>query len=236
MLIVQMVNVSKVYENGVAALEDISVNIKRGEFVFLIGQSGAGKTTFIKLLFREELPTTGQIFVGGRSIQRLSRKEISVLRRNIGVVFQDFKLLADQSVFDNVAFAMIVTGCSREEIELRVPEVLELVGLGQKMHAMPNQLSGGEQQRVAIARAIVNKPMIIIADEPTGNLDPETSWGLMKLFNEINQGGTTILMATHARDIVDVMKKRVLTLENGRLVRDETGGGYDETENNQLLP
>ncbi|MGI6065830.1 MAG: cell division ATP-binding protein FtsE [Bacillota bacterium] len=233
---VQMVNVSKVYENGVAALEDISVNIKRGEFVFLIGQSGAGKTTFIKLLFREELPTTGQIFVGGRSIQRLSRKEISVLRRNIGVVFQDFKLLADQSVFDNVAFAMIVTGCSREEIELRVPEVLELVGLGQKMHAMPNQLSGGEQQRVAIARAIVNKPMIIIADEPTGNLDPETSWGLMKLFNEINQGGTTILMATHARDIVDVMKKRVLTLENGRLVRDETGGGYDETENNQLLP
>jgi cell division transport system ATP-binding protein len=235
-LIVQMVNVSKVYENGVAALEDISVNIKRGEFVFLIGQSGAGKTTFIKLLFREELPTTGQIFVGGRSIQRLSRKEISVLRRNIGVVFQDFKLLADQSVFDNVAFAMIVTGCSREEIELRVPEVLELVGLGQKMHAMPNQLSGGEQQRVAIARAIVNKPMIIIADEPTGNLDPETSWGLMKLFNEINQGGTTILMATHARDIVDVMKKRVLTLENGRLVRDETGGGYDETENNQLLP
>lgn len=234
-MIVQMFNVSKVYENGVAALKDVTVNIKRGEFVFLIGQSGAGKTTFIKMLFREELPTAGQILVGGRSIQRLSRKEISILRRNIGVVFQDFKLLTDQTVFDNVAFAMKVTECSRKEIEQRVPEVLELVGLEKKVDVMPNQLSGGEQQRVAIARAIVNKPMIIIADEPTGNLDPETSWGLMKLFNEINQGGTTILMATHARDIVDVMKKRVLTLESGKLVRDETGGGYDEAENDKLL-
>lgn len=225
-MIIQMYNVSKVFENGVTALSDISVNIEIGEFVFLIGQSGAGKTTFIRLLFREELPTNGQILVGGRSINRLSRKEIAVLRRNTGVVFQDFKLLTDRTVYDNVAFAMKVTECSREEIDRRVPEVLEMVGLESKMKAMPNELSGGEQQRVAVARAIVNKPLMIIADEPTGNLDPETSWGLMQLLEKINQGGTTVIMATHAKNIVDEMKKRVLTLENGRLIRDEIGGGY----------
>ena len=234
-MIIQMLGVSKVYDNGLPALADINVNIRKGEFVFLIGQSGAGKTTFIKMLFREEQPTGGQIIVGGRSISRLNRREISILRRKIGVVFQDFKLMPDHNVFDNVAFALKVTECPHGEICPRVEEVLELVGLSGKMQALPHELSGGEQQRVAIARAIVNKPMMIVADEPTGNLDPETSWELMRLLEDINQMGTTILMATHAKDIVDNMKKRVLTLENGRLVRDEIGGGYDEDKNRRLL-
>lgn len=233
-MIIQMSGVSKSYDNGVSALKDINISIEKGEFVFLIGQSGAGKTTFIRLLFREELPTAGQIMLGGRSISRLSRKEVSVLRRNIGVVFQDFKLLPNLSVFENVAFAMRVTECAKNDIFQRVPEVLELVGLSDKRDALPAQLSGGEQQRVAVARAIVNKPMVLIADEPTGNLDPENSWGLMKLLNEINKSGTTVLVATHAKDIVDVMRKRVLVLEKGKLVRDDTGGGYDENKNNKL--
>ncbi|ATW28629.1 cell division ATP-binding protein FtsE [Candidatus Formimonas warabiya] len=232
---IQMVGVSKLYQNGVAALHDINIHIEKGEFVFLIGQSGAGKTTFIRLLFREELPSTGQIMVGGRSIIRLNRKEIAILRRNIGVVFQDFRLLPNLNVYENVAFAMRVTECAKNDISRRVPEVLDLVGLGHKSGSMPAQLSGGEQQRVAIARAIVNKPMVVIADEPTGNLDPETSWDLMRLLNEINKTGTTVLVATHARDIVDVMRKRVLALENGRMMRDDTGGGYDENKNNGLL-
>lgn len=235
MLIIQMSGVSKSYENGVSALQDININIDKGEFVFLIGQSGAGKTTFIRLLFREELPTTGQIMMGGRSIIRLSRKEVAVLRRNVGVVFQDFRLLPNLSVYENVAFALRVIECSNNDICQRVPEVLDLVGLGHKSGNLPSQLSGGEQQRVAVARAIVNKPMMLIADEPTGNLDPETSWGLMRLLSEINKAGTTVLVATHARDIVDVMKKRVLVLENGILVRDDVGGGYDEDKNNRLL-
>lgn len=234
-MIIQMLNVSKVYENGVTALNDITMNIKKGEFVFFIGQSGAGKTTLIRLLFREELPTSGQIVVGGRSIVRLSRRDVAVLRRNIGVIFQDFRLLPDQTVFDNVAFAMRVTECTKSEIALRVPEVLEMVGLSQKSSAMPNELSGGEQQRVAVARAIVNKPMMIFADEPTGNLDPENSWELMKLLYRINQEGTTVLMATHARDIVNLMKKRVLTLEHGKIVSDEVGGGYHEIKNSGIL-
>jgi len=226
-LIIQMLGVSKVYDNGLPALSDISVNIAKGEFVFLIGQSGAGKTTFIRMLFREVQPTTGQIIVGGRSIIRLNRRDISTLRRKIGVVFQDFKLMPDHNVYDNVAFALIVTECPRREIPARVEEVLEMVGLSGKAQALPHELSGGEQQRVAVARAIVNRPMMIVADEPTGNLDPDTSWELMKLLEDINAMGTTILMATHAKDIVNRMNKRVLTLENGRLVRDEIGG-YDE--------
>jgi cell division transport system ATP-binding protein len=234
-LIIQMVDVSKSYENGVSALQDININIEKGEFVFLIGQSGAGKTTFIRLLFREELPTTGQIMIGGRSIIRLSRKEIAILRRNIGVVFQDFRLLPNLNVYENVAFALRVTECPTSYIRQRVPEVLEIVGLSHKSSAFPAQLSGGEQQRVAIARAIVNKPMMLVADEPTGNLDPKISWELMKLLNEINKAGTTVLVATHARDIVDVMRKRVLVLEKGRLIRDDMGGGYDEAKNNRLL-
>lgn len=234
-MIIQMSGVSKSYENGVSALKDININIDKGEFVFLIGQSGAGKTTFIRLLFREELPTAGQIMMGGRSIIRLNRKEVAILRRNIGVVFQDFRLLPNLTVYENVAFALRVTECSKEEISHRVPEVLALVGLDHKSGALPSQLSGGEQQRVAVARAIANKPMVLIADEPTGNLDPENSWGLMRLLNEINKAGTTVLVATHARDIVDVMKKRVLVLENGVLVRDDIGGGYGEDKNNRLL-
>ncbi len=234
-MIIQMAGVSKLYQNGVSALQDINVSIEKGEFVFLIGQSGAGKTTFIRLLFREELPTSGQIMVGGRSIIRLSRKEISVLRRKIGVVFQDFRLLPNLSVYENVAFALRVTECPSKYISQRVPEVLDLVGLSHKSSSFPNQLSGGEQQRVAIARALANKPMVLIADEPTGNLDPDTSWELMKLFLEINKEGTTVLVATHARDIVNEMKKRVLVLEKGKLVRDEVGGGYHEDQNDGLL-
>lgn len=234
-MIIQMSGVSKVYKTGVPALQDININIEKGEFVFLIGQSGAGKTTLIRLLFREELPTAGQIMLGGRSIIRLSRKEVAILRRNIGVVFQEFRLLPNLSVYENVAFALRVTECAKGDICRRVPEALDLVKLSHKSTALPSQLSGGEQQRVALARAIVNKPMVLIADEPTGNLDPETSWNLMRSLNEINQSGTTILVATHARDIVDVMKKRVLALENGRLVRDDLGGGYGEDQNNRLL-
>lgn len=234
-MIIQMSGVSKSYKTGVAALKDININIDKGEFVFLIGQSGAGKTTMIRLLFREELPTAGQIMLGGRSIIRLSRKEVSVLRRNIGVVFQDFRLLPNLSVYENVAFALRVTECTKGDICSRVPEALDLVGLSHKSTALPSQLSGGEQQRVALARAIVNKPLVLIADEPTGNLDPETSWSLMKLLEEINKAGTTILVATHAKDIVDVMKKRVIVLENGSIVRDDLGGGYDEDQNSGLL-
>lgn len=234
-MLIQMSGVTKVYHNRVTALENININIDKGEFVFLIGQSGAGKTTFIRLLFREEMPTNGQIVVGGRSISRLSRKDISILRRNIGIVFQDFKLLPELDVFDNVAFAMRVTEQDKSLINKRVPEVLEMVGLTSHIHSKPHQLSGGEQQRVALARAIVNDPMLLIADEPTGNLDPETSWGLMKLLHEINKKGTTIIMATHARDIVDVMRKRVITLEHGQLVRDTVGEGYDENRNDRVL-
>jgi cell division transport system ATP-binding protein len=234
-LIIQMSNVTKIYENGVVALDNINVNIEKGEFVFLVGQSGAGKTTFIRLLFREEMPTTGQILLDGRSIVRMSRRDVAFLRRQLGIVFQDFKLLPRLNVYDNIAFAMRVTECSPAEIKLRVPEVLELVGLKSKIQAMPHQLSGGEQQRIALARAIVNKPMLVYADEPTGNLDPENSWQLVELLHEINKRGTTIIMATHARDIVNAMKKRVILLKNGRIIRDVAGGGYDEIKNNRLL-
>ncbi|MGI6713192.1 MAG: cell division ATP-binding protein FtsE [Bacillota bacterium] len=232
---IQMSNVTKIYENGVVALDNINVNIEKGEFVFLVGQSGAGKTTFIRLLFREEMPTTGQILLDGRSIVRMSRRDVAFLRRQLGIVFQDFKLLPRLNVYDNIAFAMRVTECSPAEIKLRVPEVLELVGLKSKIQAMPHQLSGGEQQRIALARAIVNKPMLVYADEPTGNLDPENSWQLVELLHEINKRGTTIIMATHARDIVNAMKKRVILLKNGRIIRDVAGGGYDEIKNNRLL-
>lgn len=234
-MIIQMSNVTKIFESGVVALDNINVNIEKGEFVFLVGQSGAGKTTFIRLLFREELPTTGQILVDGRSIVRMSRRDVAFLRRQLGIVFQDFKLLPRLNVYDNIAFAMRVTECSPAEIKHRVPEVLELVGLKSKIKAMPHQLSGGEQQRIALARAIVNKPMLVYADEPTGNLDPENSWQLVKLLHEINKRGTTIIMATHARDIVNAMKKRVILLRNGRIIRDVAGGGYDEIKNNRLL-
>lgn len=223
---IEMIGVSKVYPGGCIALKDINVKIEKGEFVFLVGPTGAGKSTFLKLIFREELPTRGQIFIGGKNITRLKPKEVPYLRRKLGVVFQDFRLLPQKTVYENVAFAMEVVEASPREIKKRVPKILEMVGLSHKMNARPHELSGGEQQRVALARALVNNPDVVIADEPTGNLDPDTSWEIMELFNEINKNGTTLIVATHAKELVDAMRKRVLQLENGRLVRDEERGVY----------
>ena len=222
----QLYNVTKIYPNGVPALLDVTLRIERGEFVFLVGPSGAGKTTLTKLILREELPTRGQILFHGKNITRMRPSEVPYLRRRIGVVFQDFRLLPNRTAYENVAFALEVTGASRREIRRAVPAVLARVGLADRAHLFPAQLSGGEQQRVCVARAIVNNPLLLIADEPTGNLDPENSWQLMRLFEEINRGGTTILMATHAWDIVDQMKKRVVALSQGRIVRDEQEGVY----------
>lgn len=223
---IEMQNVWKTYSNGVSALRGIDVKIDRGEFVYVVGPSGAGKSTFIKLMYREVKPSKGSIFVNGFNIDRLKEGKIPYMRRQIGVVFQDFKLLPQLTAGENVAFAMEVIEASRKKIKMRVKEVLELVGLGDKLNALPNQLSGGEQQRVAVARALVNHPTVIIADEPTGNLDPETSWEIMHLFNKINQQGTTIVMATHNKEIVNKMKQRVLAIEDGLIVRDERMGAY----------
>lgn len=219
-----MYNVSKVYPNGVKALNDVSLKIDKGEFVFLMGQSGAGKSTLIKLLNREELPTRGQIFLASRSIVRMKPSEVPALRRNIGVVFQDFKLLENRTVAENVAFAMRVVGARGSEIKPRVHEVLKMVGLKGKEDCFPNQLSGGEQQRVGIARAIVNRPLLVIADEPTGNLDQDTALGIMELLLEINRKGTTVIMATHARELVQRTGKRVIVLGKGRVVSDKSPG------------
>ncbi len=223
---IQLNNVTKIYPNGVKALNDVSLRIRKGEFVFIVGPSGAGKSTLTKLLYREELPTRGQIIFNGKSLTRMRPGEVPYLRRRIGMVFQDFRLLPHKTVYENVAFALEVTGASRREIRKSVPAVLKMVGLEGKEGMFPDQLSGGEQQRVSVARAIVNNPMLLIADEPTGNLDPETSWELMNLFAEINARGTTVLMATHAWDIVNAMKKRVVELAGGRVVRDEEEGIY----------
>jgi cell division transport system ATP-binding protein len=223
-MIIQTVNLCKRFKNGITALHNISLDIERGEFVFLTGQSGAGKSTLIRLLFREELPTSGQIIIGGRSILRLSRKETVRLRRNTGVIFQDFRLMERNTVFDNVAFAMKAVERPPEEIATKVPMVLERVGLLSRANDIVETLSGGEQQRVAVARAIINNPIIIFADEPTGDLDPHTSSELMKLLLEINREGTTIVMATHDKNIVDVMRKRVVTLSGGRIISDAVGG------------
>ena len=223
---IQLYNVSKTYPNQVQALKDITLHIKKGEYVFLVGPSGAGKSTLTKLICREELPTHGQVIVNGRSLPRMKSRQVPYLRRRIGMVYQDFRLIPTKTVFENVAFALEITGTSRREMRQLVPEALSMVGMEKKINMRPYQLSGGEQQRTAVARAIVNNPVLILADEPTGNLDPDTSWGLMELFKNINQLGTTILMATHAWDIVDDMKKRVIQLENGVIVRDEEGGVY----------
>ncbi|ADI02626.1 MAG TPA: cell division ATP-binding protein FtsE [Syntrophothermus lipocalidus] len=219
-MLVQLYNVSKTYPNGVKALNDVSLKIDRGEFVFLMGQSGAGKSTLLKLLYREELPTRGQIFIASRSVVRMKAGEIPMLRRNIGVVFQDYKLLENKTVFENVAFAMQVVGGNRHDISRRVEETLRLVGLRDKAGCYPSQLSGGEQQRAGIARAIVNRPLIVIADEPTGNLDADTSWEIMDLLQEVNKNGTTVIMATHAQEIVRRMQKRVVFLKEGSVVHD----------------
>ncbi len=223
---IRMYNASKDYANGVKALIDVSVQIEKGEFVFLVGPSGAGKSTFIRLLFREELPSDGQVIIAGKSIVRLRSSKVAVLRRNIGVVFQNFRLLSDRTAFENVAFALRVLQFSQKDINQRVPEILRQVGLSARAGSYPHQLSGGEQQRVAIARAIVNNPKILIADEPTGNLDPDTSWEIMHLLYEINKRGTTLIIATHDKKIVDTMKRRVIGLERGRLVRDDQQGVY----------
>lgn len=225
---IRFYNVTKIYNNGVHALEDVSFHIRKGDFVFLVGSSGAGKSTLVKIIFKEEMPTKGQVVFDGRNVNRLKDNDIPFLRRKIGMVFQDFRLLPQKTVFENVAFAMHVIGRSRRAIRRKVPQILNQVGLLEKAYMLPSQLSGGQQQRVCIARAIVNDPMLIIADEPTGNLDPSTSWELMSLFDEINKNGTTILMATHAREIVDTMKKRVLSISNGVLTRDEESGAYND--------
>lgn len=223
---IQFYNVTKVYPTGVYALRDCTTTIEKGEFVFLVGPSGAGKSTFLRLIFREDLPTRGQVLVGGRSVARLRPWEVPLLRRKIGVVFQDFRLLEDRTVYENVAFAMQVLERPPQEIRQKVPRVLQMVGLAARANAYPQHLSGGEQQRVAIARAIVNSPPVLVADEPTGNLDPDTAWDILRLLLEINKGGTTVIMATHNREIVDRLQRRVIALEQGRIVRDEAKGVY----------
>ena len=221
-----MSDVSKVYPGGSVALQDVNVHIEPGEFVCVVGPSGAGKSTFIKMLFREVLPTTGSIFVNGMDILSLSPKEIPFMRRQLGIIFQDYRLLPDRTVYENVAFAMQVIEAPHRKIKRQVMNMLDLVGLRHRANAYPNELSGGEQQRIAIARAIVNDPVFVIADEPTGNLDPETSWDIMEIFKEINETGTTIVMATHDKEVVDAMGKRVIAIEHGRIVRDEKEGVY----------
>ena len=223
-MLIQTINVGKIYKNGIVALSDINLTVDYGEFIFLTGASGAGKSTLIRLLFREEMPSAGQILIGGRSVIRLSNSEIVRLRRNTGVVFQDFRLMEKGTVFDNVSFALKAVERPWNEIKQRVPAVLERVGLSGREKDNVMHLSGGEQQRVAVARAIINNPLILFADEPTGDLDPKTSEELIGLFLDINKEGTTIVMATHDQIIVDKLKKRVLTLANGRLTNDGVGG------------
>ena len=225
-LMIHMKNVTKVYENGAVALNNINVDIRKGEFVFLVGSSGAGKSTFIKMLFREVLPTSGILTVNGRDVIRMANKEVPYLRRSLGVIFQDYRLLPEKTVYENISFAMQVIEAPRRLMQRSVNSVLDIVGLRDKYKCFPHQLSGGEQQRVAIARAIVNNPSIVIADEPTGNLDTETSWGIMDIFQRINAAGTTIVMATHDKTIVDAMQRRVIAIEDGQIVRDEAQGGY----------
>lgn len=223
---IQFKNVTKVYNNNIFALSNINLHIEKGEFVFLVGPSGSGKSTFIKMLLKEVQPTNGNIIVNNMDITDIKRKEIPYYRRKIGVVFQDFRLIPTLNIYENVAFAMRVVEAPLREIRKKVPVVLSLVGLANKYKAFPHELSGGEQQRVSLARAIVNNPSILIADEPTGNLDPETAMDIMETLNDINHAGTTIVMATHAKDIVDAMKKRVIAIEKGIVVRDEQRGTY----------
>ena len=221
-----MQDVKKVYPNGITAVNNLNISVKQGEFIYVVGPSGAGKSTFIKMMYREEKPTTGKIMVDGIDLAKLKNKRVPFLRRNIGVVFQDFKLLPTLTVFENVAFALEVIEQHPKEIKKNVMDVLSLVGLKHKVRMLPTELSGGEQQRVALARSIVNKPKLVIADEPTGNLDPETSWEIMSLLEEINLHGTTIIMATHNREIVNTIKHRVVAIENGSIIRDELRGEY----------
>ncbi|SFD96696.1 cell division ATP-binding protein FtsE [Lentibacillus persicus] len=223
---ITMKDVHKTYANGVTALNGVNINIDQGEFVYVVGPSGAGKSTFIRLIYREVKPTDGSIVVNDTDLSTLKERKVPFLRRDVGVVFQDFKLLPKLSVYENIAFALEVIEESPRNIRTRVMDVLELVGLKNKARFIPDELSGGEQQRVSIARAIVNQPKIVIADEPTGNLDPETSWEIMRIFEEVNAKGTTLIMATHSKEIVNTVKKRVIAVEDGLIVRDEHRGEY----------
>lgn len=220
-------NVSKKYDTGTEAVNNANFKIDKGEFAFLVGSSGSGKSTLIKLILKEEEPTSGHIIINGKDTTFLKPKRVPFLRRSMGVVFQDFRLLPDRTVYDNVAYAMYIIRSTPKHIRRQVPMVLSLVGLSDKAKVYPNELSGGEQQRVALARALVNNPSMIIADEPTGNLDPDTAWEIMSLLKDINARGTTVVVATHAKDIVDRMKKRVIQIEKGNIIRDDKKGGYD---------
>ena len=226
--LIRISDVQKTYKTGTVALYDIDLTISKGDFVFIIGASGSGKSTLIKMLYREEKPDKGSIIIGGVNVAKLKNRKVYILRRKLGVVFQDFKLLPKLTVFENVAFAMEAFAVDKKKIQKRVMEVLELVGLKGKVRQYPNQLSGGEQQRLCIARAIVNNPKLLICDEPTGNLDPDTSMGIMKVLDDINKMGTTIVMTTHNRDIVNKMQKRVIVLEEGKIVKDYERGKYYE--------
>jgi cell division transport system ATP-binding protein len=233
--VIRFEHVSKTYKNGTSALKDINLDIEKGEFVFLVGASGSGKTTFLRLLLREELPDTGRILEAGRDIGKLSKWRVPYLRRNIGCVFQDFRLLPNKTVFENVAFALEVIGRPRSTVESQVPQILELVGLSEKSKNLPGELSGGEQQRVAVARAFVNRPLILLADEPTGNLDPTNSESIMALLERINRTGTTVVMATHDKALVDRMRRRVIELDRGEMVRDQVRGVYGIDESTVVL-
>lgn len=232
---IEFKSVSKKYPNGTLALDNINICIKKGEFAFLVGPSGSGKSTLLKLIMKEEDSTEGEVFVNGYNVSTLRRKEVPYLRRSLGVVFQDFRLLPNKTVYENVGFAMQITEAMPKEIRRQVPMALALVGLSKKANAYPNQLSGGEQQRVALARALVNNPALLIADEPTGNLDPETSWEIMKLLSEVNCRGTTVIVTTHEKSIVNTMKKRVIAIAKGNIVRDQEKGQYeDEIKDNKI--
>lgn len=223
---IRFVDTTKVYANGVVGLKNLTARIEKGEFAFVIGSSGSGKSTFLKLIMHEEVPTQGEVWVNGYSVHDMSHSEIPYLRRSLGIVFQDFRLLPNKTAYDNVAFAMQIVEASPREIRRQVPLALALVGLSKKAKAYPHQMSGGEQQRIALARALVNNPAILIADEPSGNLDPKTSWEIMSLLDEINQRGTTVIVATHEKNIVDTMKKRVIAIEYGEIKSDERRGYY----------
>ena len=220
-------NVKKTYTTGTRAIKNVSFKIDKGEFCFLVGQSGSGKSTLIKLILKEEEPTSGNIIINGKDTTFLKQSKIPYLRRSMGVVFQDFRLLPDKTVYDNVAYAMYIVRSTPRHIRRQVPMVLSLVGLSGKAKMYPHELSGGEQQRVALARALVNNPSMLIADEPTGNLDPDTAWDIMNLLNDINLRGTTVVVATHAKDIVDQMRKRVIQIDKGQIIRDDKKGGYE---------
>lgn len=224
--IIVLDKVSKSYATGAPALNGVSLTIKQGEFVFIVGDSGSGKSTLIKLLLRELLPTGGEIYVNGQNLSDLKRRNVPKYRRNLGVVFQDFRLLKDRNVYENVAFAQRIIQVPTREIRKNVPSILSVVGLAGKYKAKPRQLSGGEQQRVALARALINRPPILLCDEPTGNLDPKNSWEIMKLLDQINKKGTTVLVVTHNREIVNEMQKRVITMKKGIIISDEEKGGY----------